>query len=788
MGQGVPILNGDATPETRDGTNFGSVSLGTAPITHIFTISNSGAGALVLSGSPAVALSQGTQFSVTTQPASPVASNLTVTFDIAFAPSAAGSFTDTVHIANNDTDETPYTFVISGTGADVLCHVRLNDSPNAYPTVQAAIDAAQDGDTVKVAGTCTGVESRGGFAQTAYISKSITLRGGYTTTDWTMSNPVSYPTTLDAQEQGRVVLISGDVTPTIEGFLITGGRPSSGSGGGIRANNAHPIIANVIISGNTTIGASGGGICFSNADRAQVLSSTIQNNHVVYNGAGVFAYNGSGNLYFQNVQVLNNRTTGGASGDGGGGLALRDDLVTLRDVVIRGNSSGNKYGGAEIFSDGAELYNVVIENNTASSHHGGLYVNGNDAVLFSVMVVSNSTALDSGGLYVSSPRAVLTYVHVLSNTAGQYHGGLHFIGQNAILDQLTLRGNHSTHANTDGGGVRLEDFDNSVLRRSLIIDNYTPRNGGGVFVVTAHNYNYRLENNIIANNRVGPNSDVSGVYLKGDGVQLVHNTIVSNTGGTGQAVYLESGEGAVLTNNIIMSHTYGLGVGAGYTLTAFNNVLWGNTTLFTGTVISQSNALCNPAFVDSNDRDYQLSDSSCAIDAGAIITTVATDFEGDPRPMGAGYDIGADEYTRTHIISPTYVVITGPADGLVNIPYTFTATVNPTVTLPLTYAWQIGASRIMHHASRLTHTITFTWTKPGLKPITVTARNRAGSVIATTTVEISNPPPPPPPPLDAVTIHGPTSGAVNTRYVLTAAVRPITAVTVTVRAPGVPQV
>ena len=50
-----------------------------------------------------------------------------------------------------------------------------------YTTVQAAVDAVDDpGDEIRVAtGVYTGVQTRAGFDQIAYISKSLTLRGGY---------------------------------------------------------------------------------------------------------------------------------------------------------------------------------------------------------------------------------------------------------------------------------------------------------------------------------------------------------------------------------------------------------------------------------------------------------------------------------------------------------------------------------------------------------------------------------------------------------------------------------
>jgi hypothetical protein len=81
------------------------------------------------------------------------------------------------------------------------------------------------GDEILVAaGTYTGVNvcprndfiTIGVVTQVVYISKTVTTRGGYTTTNWTTPYPITQPTTLDAQGQGRVLYITGDISPTIE--------------------------------------------------------------------------------------------------------------------------------------------------------------------------------------------------------------------------------------------------------------------------------------------------------------------------------------------------------------------------------------------------------------------------------------------------------------------------------------------------------------------------------------------------------------------------------------------
>ncbi len=66
-----------------------------------------------------------------------------------------------------------------------------------------------------------------------------------------------------------------------------------------------------------------------------------------------------------------------------------------------------------------------------------------------------------------------------------------------------------------------------------------------------------------------------------------------------------------------------------------------------------ANINVDPLFVDADgadnvpgtaDDDLHLSASSPCIDAGDPVTTLAEDIEGNPRPAGSGYDMGAYEH------------------------------------------------------------------------------------------------------------------------------------------------
>ena len=118
---GVSISSGDTTPSTADGTAYGTLATGSSPVTTTFTIVNTGSGSLSLGGSPVVAISGSTDFAISTQPSTTsVEAGSSTTFDIEFDPQTVGTQSATVSIANNDSNENPYTFTVEGIVATSL--------------------------------------------------------------------------------------------------------------------------------------------------------------------------------------------------------------------------------------------------------------------------------------------------------------------------------------------------------------------------------------------------------------------------------------------------------------------------------------------------------------------------------------------------------------------------------------------------------------------------------------------------------------------------------------------
>lgn len=98
--------------------DFGEVGTGSTSA-KIFTIKNTGEAELNLTGDPDLVSISGTNaddFTVLEQPSSPVGAHRTSSVTIQFSPSATGTRTATVTIANDASDDLEHTFTLTGTG------------------------------------------------------------------------------------------------------------------------------------------------------------------------------------------------------------------------------------------------------------------------------------------------------------------------------------------------------------------------------------------------------------------------------------------------------------------------------------------------------------------------------------------------------------------------------------------------------------------------------------------------------------------------------------------------
>ena len=115
-GLSTNILDGDVTPIAGDDTKYAPVDPASAAVTHTFTVQNVGLGDMTLSAS----ISGSSAFALASTPAAVVAPGGNTTFQVSFDPAAEGIFNATVMMANEDPDEAPFDFSLSGNGATAL--------------------------------------------------------------------------------------------------------------------------------------------------------------------------------------------------------------------------------------------------------------------------------------------------------------------------------------------------------------------------------------------------------------------------------------------------------------------------------------------------------------------------------------------------------------------------------------------------------------------------------------------------------------------------------------------
>jgi hypothetical protein len=256
--------------------------------------------------------------------------------------------------------------------------------PGNYPTIQSAIDAANNGDTVLVApGTYVENINFNGKAIT------VTSSGG----------PAA--TIIDGNHNGTVVRFNHSETAAsvLSGFTIRNGFQDGGFGGGISISSASPTISSNVITGNHA--ASGLGI-FVNGGSSLIQHNTISNNDQT--GAGSGGSGGGGILVFGSssgtIQIIANTISNNSlqSGGQGGGISSAGGGALLQGNLIGGNSVYNDGGGITAYNIYAPLTiveNVVVGNTALSGKGGGINLSLPSSSA-SILVVNNTIANNTG--------------------------------------------------------------------------------------------------------------------------------------------------------------------------------------------------------------------------------------------------------------------------------------------------------------------------------------------------------------------------------------------------------
>jgi hypothetical protein len=283
--------------------------------------------------------------------------------------------------------------------------------------------------------------------------ENITLTGGNTSGD------------------GGGIYISGNSKIKFSGGAITGNTARSGGGVYVNDDDPDPLtdpydltLVNSSVTGNTATGtavggiangdtasfAGGGGIYISNYSDVWLAGGTVSNNITAGSGGGVlingFAENIGGSrgqeygLLMSGGTIANNRSNGGSSPHGGGGVYVAKGCFEMLAGEIKGNYSVRQGGG------------VVVWHNARFTASGTSSITNNEGV-------GSSKAICSRGVTEMMGKAQADKIYIWNNnpvSAGSF---------NNQPDSFTLAEN----ARAAGIVLAYDDTPGSPQTRNFII-------------------------------------------------------------------------------------------------------------------------------------------------------------------------------------------------------------------------------------------------------------------------------------------------------------------------------
>jgi MYXO-CTERM domain-containing protein len=319
-----------------------------------------------------------------------------------------------------------------------------------YQSIQAAVNAAASGDTVKVAA--------GSYGPVTIDDKEVLLYGGYADGgDFTTRSPGQNVTRITGTTAAPTVTCFNCRHSVIDGFVISGGRTGvlidSDDFAGNNPDIGAPVVQGNLIEGNGVTNDNGGGIVALHC-HAKIIGNVVRDNIALRGAAMATEY--CTTLLIEGNQFLDN----GAHEDHGGGLYLTGPNLVVRKNLIKGNRVGLTIGygwggGAIVYGVGAKalFQGNVWTDNYAPTIGSGLFIDDGAEAVVQNDLFYKQQCTERGGHAV------------------EVDGYDTNVSSKVTLENVTITQHHCPNQTEGGAAVFVERQSTAIVKSSIIWDN-----------------------------------------------------------------------------------------------------------------------------------------------------------------------------------------------------------------------------------------------------------------------------------------------------------------------------